>query len=144
MFSYVLEMIFTASDFCMDSWDLSKIVYCFFTYIFAVKLYQLYTISSFWLTLKKSVCWGWRELPWLNKSNSSALVCISDTGCVIQCTFSLIRALKIGIVLVLHLNPWVEPSAGRLWVPKGFYSLVAKYFGTCLKIRIWINLSRKK
>jgi hypothetical protein len=47
-------------------------------------------------------------------------------------------------VLVLHFNPWVEASAGGLLVPEGLYSPVAKYFGTCFKIRIWIELSRKK
>jgi hypothetical protein len=41
---------------------------------------------------------------------------------------------KIGIILVLHLNPWVEASVGGLSVPKGLYSPVAKYFSTCLKI----------
>jgi hypothetical protein len=41
--------------------------------------------------------------------------------------------IKIGNVLVLHFNPWVE----------GLYSPVDKYFGTCLIIRIWIKLSRK-
>jgi hypothetical protein len=33
-------------------------------------------------------------------------------------------------------NPWVEGSAGGLWVHEGLFSPVAKYFGTCLKIRI--------
>jgi hypothetical protein len=42
----------------------------------------------------------------------------------------------IGNVLVLHFNPWVEASAGGLLVPEGLYSPVAKYFGTCFKIRI--------
>jgi hypothetical protein len=54
-----------------------------------------------------------------------------------------IWCIKIGIVLVLHLNPWVETSAGGLLVPEGLFSPVAKYFGTCLKIRIWIILSKK-
>jgi hypothetical protein len=44
--------------------------------------------------------------------------------------------IKIGIVLVLHFNPWVEASAGGLLVPEGLFSPVAKYFGTSLKIRI--------
>jgi hypothetical protein len=44
--------------------------------------------------------------------------------------------IKIGIVLVLHFNPWVEASAGGLLVPEDLFSPVAKYFGTCLKIRI--------
>jgi hypothetical protein len=52
--------------------------------------------------------------------------------------------IKIVNVLVLHFNPWVEASAGGLLVPEGFYSPVAEYFGTCFKIRIWIELSRKK
>ena len=52
--------------------------------------------------------------------------------------------IKIGIVLTLHFNPWVEASAGGLLVPEGLYSPVAKYFGICLKIRIWIKLSSKK
>jgi hypothetical protein len=55
-----------------------------------------------------------------------------------------IWCIKIGIVLVLYFNPWVEASAGGLSVPEGLFSPVAKYFGTCLKYRIWIILSRKK
>ena len=48
-----------------------------------------------------------------------------------------IWCIKIGIVLTLHFNPWVEASAGGLLlVPKGLYSPVAKYFGICLKLRI--------
>ena len=47
-----------------------------------------------------------------------------------------IWCIKIGIVLTLHFNPWVEASAGGLLVPEGLYSPVAKYFGICLKIRI--------
>ena len=47
-----------------------------------------------------------------------------------------IWCIKIGIVLTLHFNPWFEASAGGLVVPEGLYSLVAKYFGICLKIRI--------
>jgi hypothetical protein len=35
----------------------------------------------------------------------------------------------------------VEASAGGLYVPEGIYSPVAKYFGTCLKIRLWIQNS---
>jgi cbb3-type cytochrome oxidase subunit 1 len=37
-----------------------------------------------------------------------------------------IWCIKIGIVLVLHFNPWVEASAGGLEVPEGLYSPVAK------------------
>jgi hypothetical protein len=44
--------------------------------------------------------------------------------------------IKIGIVLVLHFNPWVEDSAGGVLVPEGLYNPVAKYFGTCFKLRI--------
>ena len=44
-----------------------------------------------------------------------------------------IWCIKIGIVLTLHFNPWVEASAGGLLVPEGLYSPVAKYFGICLK-----------
>jgi hypothetical protein len=51
--------------------------------------------------------------------------------------------MKFGIVLILHFNPWVEASVGRLQVPEGFYSVVDKYFGTCLKIRIWIKMPIK-
>jgi hypothetical protein len=54
-----------------------------------------------------------------------------------------IWCIKIVNVLVLHFNPWVKASAGGLLVPEGLYSPVAKYFGTCIKIRIWIELSRK-
>jgi hypothetical protein len=35
-------------------------------------------------------------------------------------------------------------SAGGLLVSEGLYSPVTKYFGTCFKIRIWIQLSGKK
>ena len=55
-----------------------------------------------------------------------------------------IWCIKIGIVLVLHFNPWVEASAGGLLVPEGLFSPVAKYFGTCLKIRIWIKNCKEK
>jgi hypothetical protein len=55
-----------------------------------------------------------------------------------------IWCIKIAIVLVLQFKPWVEASAGGVLVPEGLFSPVAKYFGTCLKIRIWIILSRKK
>jgi hypothetical protein len=44
--------------------------------------------------------------------------------------------IKIGIVLVLYFNPWVDVSACGLQVPRGPYSQVANYFGTCLKIQI--------
>jgi hypothetical protein len=47
-----------------------------------------------------------------------------------------IWCIKIGIVLVLHFNPGVYTSAGRLLVPEGLYSPVAKYFGTCFEIQI--------
>jgi hypothetical protein len=47
-------------------------------------------------------------------------------------------------VHVLHFNPWVKASSGGLKVLEGLYSLVVKYFGTCFKIRIGIELSRKK
>jgi hypothetical protein len=55
-----------------------------------------------------------------------------------------IWCIKTGNVLALHLNPWVEASAGGLLVPKGLYSPVAKYLGTCFKIRIGIELAQKK
>jgi hypothetical protein len=41
-----------------------------------------------------------------------------------------IWSIKIVNVLVLHLNLWVEASAGGLLVPEGLYSPIAKYFGT--------------
>jgi hypothetical protein len=48
-----------------------------------------------------------------------------------------IWCIKTGIVLlVLHFNPWVEASAGGLFVPEGLYSPVGTYFGTYLKIQI--------
>jgi hypothetical protein len=47
-----------------------------------------------------------------------------------------IWCIIIGIILVLHFNPWDEVSAVGLEVPEGFYSPVAKYFGICLKIPI--------
>jgi hypothetical protein len=37
-----------------------------------------------------------------------------------------IWCIKIGNVLVLHFNTWVEASAGGLLVPKGLYNPVAK------------------
>jgi hypothetical protein len=55
-----------------------------------------------------------------------------------------IWCIKIVNVLVLHFNPLVEASAGGLLVPEGLYSPVDKYFVTCFKIRIWIELSKKK
>jgi hypothetical protein len=55
-----------------------------------------------------------------------------------------IWCIKIGNVLVLHFNPWVQVSAGALLGSEGFYSPVARYVGTCFKIRIWFELSRKK
>jgi hypothetical protein len=45
---------------------------------------------------------------------------------------------------ILHFNPWVKVSAGGVLVPEVLYSIAAKNFGTCFKIRIWIELSRKK
>jgi hypothetical protein len=47
-----------------------------------------------------------------------------------------IWCIKIGKVLVLHFNPWVEACAGGLLVPEGLYSPDPKYFGTCFKLRI--------
>jgi hypothetical protein len=55
-----------------------------------------------------------------------------------------IWCIKIVILLHLHYNPWVESSAGGLLVPEDLFSPVAKYLGTCLKIRIWVNLWRKR
>ena len=55
-----------------------------------------------------------------------------------------IWCIKIGIVLVLHFNPWVEASAGGLLVPEGLYSPVAKHFGVWFKIRIWIKNCKEK
>jgi hypothetical protein len=46
------------------------------------------------------------------------------------------NCIKIVNVLVLHFNTFVEASAGGLLVPKSLYSPVAKYFGTCFKMRI--------
>jgi hypothetical protein len=54
-----------------------------------------------------------------------------------------ILCIKHFNVLVLHFNPLVEASAGEVLVPEGLYSPVAKYFGTCFKIRIWIELTKK-
>jgi hypothetical protein len=57
-----------------------------------------------------------------------------------------IWCIKIVYALVLHFNPWVEASAGGLLVLEGeyvLYSQFAKYFGTCFKIRIWIELLKK-
>jgi hypothetical protein len=47
------------------------------------------------------------------------------------------------MVLVLHLNHWVEGSTGGLQVPVGLYSLFAKYFGTCLKYEYEYNCQEK-
>ena len=60
-----------------------------------------------------------------------------------------IWCIKIGIVLVLHFNPWVEASAGGLYVPDSLYSPVAKYFGTCSKLNCqekvnFLNSSKTK
>jgi hypothetical protein len=54
-----------------------------------------------------------------------------------------IWCIKIGNVLVLHFNPWVEASAGGLLVPEGLYSPVAKYFGICFKIQYELNCQEK-
>jgi hypothetical protein len=51
--------------------------------------------------------------------------------------------IKIGIVLVLHFNPWVEASAGGLLVPEGLSSPIAKYFGTCFKYVYEFNCKKK-
>jgi hypothetical protein len=53
-----------------------------------------------------------------------------------------IWCIKIGNVLVLHFNPWVEVSADGLLVHEGLHSPDAKYFGTCFIIKI--ELSKKK
>jgi hypothetical protein len=57
-----------------------------------------------------------------------------------------IWCIKIINIFVLHFNSWVEASAGGLLVTEGLYSPVAKYFGTCFKIRIWneLNCREKK
>jgi hypothetical protein len=52
-----------------------------------------------------------------------------------------IVCIKIGTVYVLHFNPWVDAAAFEQLVPEGFYSPVAKYFGICLKLRIFLFLS---
>jgi hypothetical protein len=55
-----------------------------------------------------------------------------------------IWCIKIVYVLVFDFNPWVEASAGGLFVPEGLYSPAAKYFGTCFKIRIYrLNCQEK-
>jgi hypothetical protein len=51
---------------------------------------------------------------------------------------------QICIVLALHFNSWVETTAGGLKVPESLYKPVGRYFGTCLKIWIWIKMSRKQ
>jgi hypothetical protein len=55
-----------------------------------------------------------------------------------------IWCIKIGIALVLHFNPWVKASDGGLEVPKGLFSPVAKYFGTCFKNTNMNNTVKKK
>jgi hypothetical protein len=50
-----------------------------------------------------------------------------------------IWCIKIGIVLVLRFNPWVEASTGWLQVPEGLYSPVGTYFDNYLQMRIWIK-----
>jgi hypothetical protein len=55
-----------------------------------------------------------------------------------------IWCIKTVNALVLHFNPWVDASAGRQLVAEGLYSPVAKYFGTCFKIRTWSELSKKR
>ena len=54
-----------------------------------------------------------------------------------------IWCIKIGIVLTLHFNPWVEASAGGLLVPEGLYSPVAMYYVTSLKYGYVFNCSGK-
>jgi hypothetical protein len=54
-----------------------------------------------------------------------------------------IWCIKIGNVLDLHFNPWVEASAGGLLVPEGLYSPVAKSV-LALKYEYEFELSRKK
>jgi hypothetical protein len=66
-------------------------------------------------------------------SNFFGLSTTEETWVVEMC----IWCIKIGIVIVLHFNPWVKASAGGLWVPE------AKYFGAWLKIRKWINLIKQ-
>jgi hypothetical protein len=44
---------------------------------------------------------------------------------------------KIGIVLVLHFNPWVEASAGGLLVPEGLYSSVLWHWGLSRGLCWW-------
>jgi hypothetical protein len=51
--------------------------------------------------------------------------------------------IKIGNVLVLYFNPWVEASAGGLLVPEGLFGPVAKYFGTRLKLEYKLNCPEK-
>ena len=55
-----------------------------------------------------------------------------------------IWCIKIGIILVLHFNPWIKASAGGLLVPENFYSPVSWYFGTSIKIRIRIQTVQNK
>jgi hypothetical protein len=59
-----------------------------------------------------------------------------------------IWCIKIGILLVLHFNHWVEASAGGLQVPEGLYSPIAKYSVTCLEMmlssKIYKFLSKRR
>jgi hypothetical protein len=73
--------------------------------------------NNYWKTLQSYV------------ETANETITLNDDGMCIWC-------IKIGIALVLHFNPWVEASAGGLELPEGLYSPVAKYFGTCFKIRI--------
>jgi hypothetical protein len=54
-----------------------------------------------------------------------------------------IWCIKIGIILVLHFNPWVEASAGGLLVPDGLYSPVAGTLVLALKYEYELNCEEK-
>jgi hypothetical protein len=54
-----------------------------------------------------------------------------------------IWCIRIGNVLVLHFNPWVEASAGGLLVPKGLYNPVVKYMYLALKYEYELNCQEK-
>jgi hypothetical protein len=61
-------------------------------------------------------------------------LCITEEIWLVEmCTW----CIKIGILLDLHFNPWVEDSGGGLLVSEGLFSLLGKYFGIYVKIRIW-------
>jgi hypothetical protein len=66
---------------------------------------------------------------------------INDEGWVVEVR---ICCIKIVNILVLHFDPWIEAFSDGLLVPEGLFSPVPKYFGTCFKIRILIELSRKE